>query len=388
MSLLKRRHLTPDHEIFRDSVRRWALTELTPHVEAWRAAGQVSREAYLSAGAQGYLLMWAPEDLGGLGLTDQRYDQILQEEVIRHGDPGFYQNLHSQVVGPYLGNLATPELKARLLPQAISGACILAVAMTEPNAGSDLANIRTRAVDRGDHWELSGQKTYISNGILADAVVVAARTDLGGRRSLGLFLAERGMEGFTRGAKLRKLGLDAQDTAELFFDKVRIPKENLLGDPAQGFVNLAKHLANERLHVAIGSLAHAQTAFDLTMEYITGRQAFGQSLGTFQESRFIMAGLRVRLDVAQSFVDACVMAHNDRLLTAEVAAEAKLLASELEQEVITACLQLHGGAGFMEEYRISRMFRDARIAPIYGGTSEIMKEIISRGLGLDARRLS
>lgn len=388
MSLLKRRHLTPDHEAFRDTVRRWAMAELTPHVDAWRDAGAVSREAYLSAGAQGYLLMWAPEDYGGLGLTDQRYDQVLQEEVIRHSDPGFYQNLHSQVVGPYLGNLGSEALKARLMPRAISGDCILAVAMTEPNAGSDLANLRTRAVDCGDHWEISGQKTYISNGILADAVVVAARTDIGGRRTLGLFMVERGMEGFSRGQKLRKLGLDAQDTAELFFDRVKVPKTHVLGDSAQGFVNLAKHLANERLHVAIGSLAHAQTAFDLTMDYITTRQAFGQTIGSFQESRFVMARLRVDLDVAQSFIDACVMAHNDRNLSAEVAAEAKLQASELEQRVISACLQLHGGAGYMEEYRISRMFRDARIAPIYGGTSEIMKEIISRGLGLDARKLA
>ncbi|MGN0934688.1 acyl-CoA dehydrogenase family protein [Falsigemmobacter intermedius] len=388
MSLLKRRHLTPDHEAFRDSVRRWAMAELTPHVEAWRSAGAVSRDAYLSAGAQGYLLMWAPEDYGGLGLTDQRYDQVLQEEVIRHSDPGFYQNLHSQVVGPYLGNLGSEELKARLMPRAISGECILAVAMTEPNAGSDLANLKTRAVDCGDHWEISGQKTYISNGILADAVVVAARTDIGGRRTLGLFMVERGMEGLSRGQKLRKLGLDAQDTAELFFDRVKVPKSHVLGDPAEGFVNLARHLANERLHVAIGSLAHAQTAFDLTMDYITSRQAFGQPIGSFQESRFVMARLRVDLDVAQAFVDACVMAHNDRRLSAEVAAEAKLQASELEQRVISACLQLHGGAGYMEEYRISRMFRDARIAPIYGGTSEIMKEIISRGMGLDARRLT
>lgn len=388
MSLLKRRHLTPDHEAFRDSVRRWAMAELTPHVEAWRSAGAVSRDAYLSAGAQGYLLMWAPEDYGGLGLTDQRYDQVLQEEVIRHSDPGFYQNLHSQVVGPYLGNLGSEELKTRLMPRAISGECILAVAMTEPNAGSDLANLKTRAVDCGDHWEISGQKTYISNGILADAVVVAARTDIGGRRTLGLFMVERGMEGFSRGQKLRKLGLDAQDTAELFFDRVKVPKSHVLGDPAEGLVNLARHLANERLHVAIGSLTHAQTAFDLTMDYITSRQAFGQPIGSFQESRFVMARLRVDLDVAQAFVDACVMAHNDRRLSAEVAAEAKLQASELEQRVISACLQLHGGAGYMEEYRISRMFRDARIAPIYGGTSEIMKEIISRGMGLDARRLT
>lgn len=387
MSLLTRRHFEAEHHLFRDTVRKWAQVELTPHVEAWRAAGAVSREAYRSAGAQGYLLMWAPEAFGGLGLSDQRYDQVLQEEVIRLGDPGFYQNLHSQVVGPYIGNLGTEALKARLLPKAISGECILAVAMTEPDAGSDLAAMKTRAVDCGTHWEISGSKTFISNGLLADAVVVAARTDLGGKPTLGLFVIERGMEGFTRGRRLHKLGLDAQDTAELFFDRVKVPKENVLGDPARGFANLAKHLANERLQVAIGSIAHAQAAFDLTMDYITTRRAFGQTIGSFQESRFIMAGLRVDLDVTQAFVDACLMAHNDQDLSAEMAAGVKLEASELEQKVISACLQLHGGAGYMEEYRISRMFRDARIAPIYGGTSEIMKEIISRGIGLDARKL-
>ncbi len=388
MTLIPRTIFDADHEMFRDSVAKWARAELAPHVEDWRRNGMVSREAYLSAGSQGYLLMWAGEEFGGMGLTDHRYDQILQEEVIRHSDPGFYQNLHSQIVGPYLGNLGTPELKARLMPKAISGECILAVAMTEPGTGSDLAGIRTRAVDRGDHWELSGQKTYISNGIQADAVVVAAKTDPDKRHTMGLFMVERGMEGFERGRKLEKLGLDAQDTAELFFDKVKVAKENVLGDPARGFANLATHLANERLHVAIGSIAHAQTAFDLTLDYVQERKAFGQPVGRFQENRFIMARLRVRLDVVQCFVDDCVMAHNAGRLSAETAAEAKLLASEAEGEVIDACLQLHGGAGFMEEFRISRMYRDARVSRIFAGSSEIMKEIIGRGLGFDARKLA
>lgn len=388
MSLIPRTIFDSDHELFRDSVRKWAQTELTPHVDGWRRDGMVAREAYLSAGRQGYLLMWAEEEFGGLGLTDHRYDQILQEEVIRHSDPGFYQNLHSQVVGPYIGSLGTPDLKARLLPRAISGDCILAVAMTEPGAGSDLAGMAARAVDRGDHWELSGQKTYISNGIQADAVVVAARTDPDKRHAMGLFVVERGMEGFVRGRKLQKLGLDAQDTAELFFDKVRVPKDNVLGDPMRGFANLSNHLANERLHVAIGSIAHAQVAFDLTHDFVRERTAFGQPVGSFQESRFRMADMRVRLDVVQCFIDDCVMAHNDGRLSAETAAEAKLLASETEGEVIDACLQLHGGAGYMEEFRISRMYRDARVARIFAGSSEIMKEIIGRGLGFDARKLA
>lgn len=388
MSLIKRTIFDADHELFRDSVRKWVQAELAPHIDSWREAGMVSRDAFLSAGAQGYLLMWAPEDYGGLALTDHRYDQILQEEVVRYSDPGFYQNLHSQIVAPYLGNLGTHELKARLLPKAISGDCILAVAMTEPGAGSDLAGMKTRAVDKGDHWELSGQKTYISNGILADAVVVAASTDPNRPRCLGLFLVERGMEGFTRGRKLKKLGLDAQDTAELFFDKVKVPKANVLGDPGQGFVNLARHLANERLHVAIGSLAQAQTAYDLTLDYIQERQAFGRPVGRFQESRFVMADLRVQIDIVQSFLDDCVMAHNDGRLSAETAAEVKLLATEIENKAIDACLQLHGGAGYMDEYRISRMYRDARVTRIFGGSSEIMKEIIGRGLGFDERKLA
>lgn len=388
MTRIPRINFDTEHEMFRDSVAKWAKAELTPHVDRWRETGMVDREAYLSAGRQGFLVMWADEAFGGLGLTDHRFDQILQEEVIRHSDPGFYQNLHSQIVAPYIGNLGSQALKARLLPGAISGECILALAMTEPGAGSDLANIRTRAIDRGDHWELSGQKTYISNGILADAVIVAAKTEGDSRHAMGLFVVERGMDGFERGRKLDKLGLDAQDTAELYFDAVKVPKDNVLGDPTRGFGYMATHLANERLHVAIGSIAHAQAAHDVTMEYVLDRKAFGQAVGSFQESRFILARLRVKLDVAQTFIDDSVMAHNEGRLSAETAAEAKLLASELENEVIGACLQLHGGAGYMEEFRISRMYRDARVSTIFAGSSEIMKEIIGRGLGFDARKLA
>lgn len=383
--MLPRRIFEPEHEMFRHTVRRFVEAEIAPHVDAWRDQGHVDREIYRKAGENGFLLMWAEETYGGAEIADLRFDQILQEEVIRAGDPGFYQNLHSQIVAPYIGELGTEDQKQRWLPGAVSGEKILAIAMTEPGMGSDLAAIRTRAEDRGDHWVLNGSKTYISNGMLADLVIVAARTN--DARGIGLFVVETGTEGFDRGKRLKKLGLPMQDTAELFFSDAKLPKENLLGDPTQGFRYLARNLANERLQVAIGSLAHAQTAFDITLEYVRERKAFGRPVGTFQNSRFVMAGLRTELDAAQAFVDTCVVLANEEELTAELAAEVKLLTSELENRVIDACLQLHGGAGFMEEYRISRMYRDARVSRIFAGTSEIMKEIVGRSLGLDERKL-
>lgn len=385
--MLPRRIFATEHDIFRETARRFVQAEVAPHVDRWREQGHVDRDIFRKAGAEGLLLMWAEEEYGGLGVSDLRFDQILQEEVIRFGDPGFYQNLHSQVVAPYIGTFATPEQKRRFLPGAISGDSILALAMTEPGTGSDVAAIRTKAEDRGDHWLLNGSKTYISNGILADLVIVAARTGADSPRSIGLFVVERGMEGFERGRRLKKLGLPMQDTAELFFTDVRVPKENLLGRPDEGFLYMAKKLANERLQVAIGSLAHAQTAFDITLDFIRERRAFGKPVGSFQNSRFAMAGMRARLDAAQAFLDQCVMLANEGSLEAPLAAEVKLLTSEIENEVIDACLQLHGGAGYMEEYRIARMYADARVSRIFAGTSEIMKEIVGRALGLDERKM-
>jgi acyl-CoA dehydrogenase len=291
-------------------------------------------------------------------------------------------------VAPYIAELGTEEQKQRIMPGAISGATILAVAMTEPAAGSDLAGMRTRAEDKGDHWLLNGSKTYISNGQLADVVVVAARTDPEARHGLGLFLVEAGMPGFERGKRLRKLGMHAQDTSELFFADVKVPKQNILGEPGQGFRYLAKFLAGERLVAAIGSMAAAQIAFDITLDFVKERRAFGKPIGAFQNSRFVLAGLRTELDAVQTFIDQCVLLYNARELTAEVAAECKLAASELEGKVTDACLQLHGGAGYMDEYRISRLFADARVTRIFAGSSEIMKEIIGRGLGLDERKLT
>nr|ART35599.1 A67 [uncultured bacterium] len=385
---MRRLIFEPEHEQFRDSVVKFMQAEVGPHAERWREEGMVDREVFLKAGAQGLLCTWADEKYGGAGIDDFRFEQIIIEENMRHGDIGFYINLHNDLVAPYIAKLGNDEQKDRLMPGIVSGEKILAVAMTEPSTGSDLAGMRTSAVDKGDHWLLNGAKTYISNGILSDVVVVAARTDPESKYSQGLFLVERGMEGFERGRKLAKMGLKAQDTAELFFNDVKVPKANVLGDPTQGFKYLARFLAQERLVAAIGFMATAQTAFDITLDYVKERKAFGKPIGAFQNTRFKMASMRAELDALQTYVDQSVLLLNAGELTAEDASAAKLLASELEGRVMDECVQLHGGAGYMEEYRISRMYTDARISRIFAGTSEIMREIIGRGLGLDERKLS
>lgn len=384
---MKRVIFEPEHEQFRDSVRRFMQAEVAPHADRWRAAGMVDRETYLKAGAQGLLCIFGEERFGGAGIDDFRFNQIIIEENMRHGDIGFYINLHNDLVAPYIHKLGSEEQKARFMPGVISGETILAVAMTEPSTGSDLAGMKTRAVKQGDHWVLNGAKTYISNGILSDVVVVAARTDPDRPHGISLFLVERGMEGFERGRRLEKMGLKSQDTAELFFNDVIVPDANLLGEPGQGFKYLTQMLAQERLVAAIGFTATAQTAFDLTLDYVKDRRAFGKPIGAFQNTRFRMAQMRAELDMAQTYVDQCVMLLNAGELTAEDASAAKLLTSELEGRVIDQCVQFHGGAGYMEEYRISRMYTDARISRIFAGTSEIMLEIIGRGLGLDERKL-
>ena len=385
---MKRLIFEEEHEQFRDSVRKFMQAEVGPNWERFREAGTVDRELFLKAGAQGLLCTWADEKYGGAGIGDFRFEQIIIEENMRHGDIGFYINLHNDLVAPYIAKLGTDEQKARWMPGIVSGEQILAVAMTEPSTGSDLAGIRTRAEDRGDHWLLNGAKTYISNGILGDLIVAAARTDPESRHGLGLFVVERGMKGFERGRKLDKMGLKSQDTAELFFNDVRVPKNNVLGDPLKGFAYLATFLAQERLVAAIGFMATAQTAFDLTLNFVKERRAFGKPIGAFQNTRFKMASMRAELDMAQTYVDQCVLLLNDGELTAEDASAAKLLTSELEGRVMDECVQLHGGAGYMTEYRISRMYTDARVSRIFAGTSEIMREIIGRSLGLDERKLT
>lgn len=383
--MLNRTIYEEEHEIFRKTVRAWAEKEVFPHSEDWRADGCVSRDIWKSAGEQGFLCMYADEKYGGLGLSDFRYDMILAEEIGPR-EPGFFLGLHNRIVGPYLQNFASDEQRERFMPGVVTGDKILAIAMTEPGTGSDLAGIKTRAVDEGDHWVLNGSKTYISNGFLTNLVLVAARTNPDATHEVGLFWVEEGMPGFERGRNLKKVGLESQDTAELFFDDVKVPKENVLGDPKGGFKTMMMNLAEERLIGAVGFVARAEHAFSITMEFITERRAFGRAIGTFQNSRFKMASLRTELDAAWALTDHCVREHMEGRLSAEMAAEAKLYTSEVEGRVVDECLQLHGGAGYMDEYEISRLYRDARISRIYAGTSEIMREIIGRGLGLDERQ--
>ncbi len=383
---MNRKIFDEEHEMFRDSVRNFMKNEIQPHCEKWHEQGIVDREAFLKAGEQGYLLMWAEEKFGGIGVRDFRYEQVLIEENAHYGDAGFFMTLHNRLVGPYIDELGTDEQKARWLPKCISGEHILAVGITEPGAGSDVAGIRTKAEDKGDHWLLSGSKTYISNGILADLVVVVARTDQSNRHGLSLFVVERGMEGFERGRNLKKMGLKSQDTAELFFNNVKVPKENLLGEVNQGFYQLMHFLAEERLLGAVGYLAASEAAFNITMDYIRERKAFGQTIADFQNTRFKMADMRMQIDIAQAFVDQCVLEHNEGKLSANDAAKAKLFTSELECQIMDDCVQLHGGAGYMDEYPICRMYVNARISRIYAGSSEVMREIIARSIGLDPRK--
>ncbi len=375
-----------DHEMFRDAARSFFTKEIKPHSDRWHEQGIVDREAFLKAGEQGMLLMWADEKYGGAGVQDFRYEQILIEEMTHHGDAGFYMTLHSRLVGPYIGELGTEEQKQRWLPKCISGEHILAIAITEPGAGSDVSGIRTKAEDKGDHYLLNGSKTFISNGINADLVIVVARTNPDAQRGFSLFVVERGMEGFERGKNLKKMGLKSQDTAELFFNNVKVPKENMLGELHRGFYHLMHFLVEERLLGAIGYIANSEAAFNITMEYINERKAFGKTIAEFQHTRFQMADMRTDIDVAQVFLDRCVMEHNAGKLTAEDAAKAKLFCSEVEDRVTDLCVQLHGGNGYMDEYEVCRMFTNARVSRIFAGSSEIMREIIARSMGLDPRK--
>ncbi|RNL67080.1 acyl-CoA dehydrogenase family protein [Zhongshania marina] len=373
------RHFTEDQIMFRDAYRKFLDKEIAPNVERWREQGIVDREAYTKAGEQGFLMIWPEEKYGGMGDEDFRFEQIIMEETANVYAGDWTNTLHSRLVGPYLSRFGNEEQKQRFLPKCVTGECILAVAMTEPDAGSDLAGMRATAKDMGDYWLLNGAKTYISNGINADLVIVAAKTDPENNpHAVGLFLVERGMEGFERGRNLKKMGMKAQDTAEMFFTDVKVPKSNVLGDPQKGFIYLMQGLAEERLIGACGFISAAQKAFEVTREFVMERKAFGKPLSGFQNTQFKLADLRTEIDVAQAYVDACVAAYNDGKLTAEDAAKAKLYTSEVLGRMVDEGVQLHGGAGYMDEYPISRMYTDARITRIFAGTSEIMKLIISR----------
>ena len=373
------RDFTEEQIMFRAAYRRFLAAEIVPHMERWREQRIVDREAFLKAGAEGYLMVWPDEKYGGMGDNDFRFEQVILEETAyaRVGD--WYNSLHSRLVGPYLTRFGNEEQCMRFLPGCVKGETILAIAMTEPDAGSDLAGMRTHAEDCGDHWLLNGAKTYISNGINSDLVIVAAKTDpQNNPHHMTLFLVERGMDGFERGRNLMKMGQKAQDTAELFFNNVKVPKANVLGMPGEGFKYLMKGLAEERLIGACGALASAQLSFDLAAAYAHQRKAFGKTLDAFQNTQFKLAEMRTELDIAQCYVDQCVRAINVGALTAVDAAKAKLVASELQVKSADLGVQLHGGAGYMDEYPISRQYTDARVATIYAGSSEVMKIIISR----------
>jgi len=375
---MQRLPFTEEQVMFRESAREFFKREIAPNKEKWREAGIVDREAFLKAGEAGLLCMWADEKYGGLGLKDFRYEQIVIEENGRYGDPCFFATLHSRLVAPYIEHFGTEEQKARFIPGFVTGESILAIAMTEPDAGSDLAGMRSTAVRDGDDWILSGQKTYISNGILSDVVIVAAKTDPAATHAMGLFLVERGMPGFERGRNLKKMGMKAQDTAELFFENVRIPADNVLGPPEGGFFMLMQGLAEERLIAAVGNVVGAQMAMDVTRQFVAERKVFGRPLSKFQNTRFKLAELDAEIDIAQTYVDRAVQVHNEGQLTSEDAARIKLYSSELAGRTVDVCLQLHGGAGYMDEYEICRMYQDERINRILAGSSEIMKEIIAR----------
>lgn len=373
------RTFTEEQVLFRESYRRFLADEIAPNMAEWRKAGIVDRNAFRKCGDLGMLMIWPDEAYGGLGDSDFRYEQIIIEETARAGCGEFYNTLHSRLVGTYFQRFGNEEQKMRFLPKCVTGEHILAIAMTEPGAGSDLAGMKTRAEDRGDHFLLNGQKTYISNGINADIVIVAAR--LAGadkRHALVLLVVERGMAGFERGRNLSKMGLDAQDTAELFFDNVKVPRENVLGEPGRGFYYLMEGLAEERLIGACAYNASARHAFDVTRDYVQERKAFGKAISEQQNTQFRMAEMDTEIDMVQAYIDMCVAAHNRGELTAEMGAKAKLASSEVEGRMVDLGVQMHGGAGYMEEYEICRMYRDARISRIYAGTSEVMKLIIGR----------
>ena len=372
-----------EHEDFRATVRAFMEKEVVPHHDQWERDGQVSREVWLRAGEQGLLCFDVDEEYGGAGVKDFRYNAIVAEEITRVGTGGLGFPVHTDVIVPYISSLATPEQKQRWLPSLVSGELISAIAMTEPGAGSDLQGIRTTAVDKGDHYVLNGSKTFISNGIISDLVIVVARTDPdAGHQGISLLVVERGMPGFERGRNLEKLGLKAQDSAELFFDNVAVPKENLLGAEGSGFISLMVNLPQERLSIAAIAVAAIEHVLDLSLSYVKEREAFGKPIGKFQHNRFVLAEMATEAHIARVFVNDCILKLNAGEVDASLAAMAKWWTTELQKKIVDQGLQLHGGYGYMTEYPIAKAYADSRIQTIYGGTTEIQKEIIGRSLGL------
>jgi alkylation response protein AidB-like acyl-CoA dehydrogenase len=372
-----------DHEAFRATVRGFMDRYVIPQHAEWEKAGIVDRGIWLEAGKHGLLGFELPEEYGGGGVADFRYNAVLVEEITRAGATGIGFGLHNDVVAPYLTKLATEEQKARWFPGFCSGELITAIAMSEPAAGSDLQGIQTTAVRDGDAWVLNGSKTFITNGINSDLVIVVAKTDPAkGAHGISLLMVERGMAGFERGRNLDKIGLKAQDTAELFFTDVRVPVTNLIGEENRGFVHLMDNLPQERLSIAVGAVAAAEHIVAMTVDYCKTRTAFGRPIGSFQNTRFTLAEFATEVEIARTYLDRSILELNAGRLSATDAAMAKWWTTEMQKRVVDGCLQLFGGYGYMNEFPIAKAYLDSRVQTIYGGTTEIMKEIIGRSLGL------
>ena len=372
-----------EHEDFRATVRAFLEREVVPFHDQWEKDGQVSREVWTKAGAAGLLCFDVDEEYGGAGIKDFRYNMIVSDEIGRVGASGLGFPVHSDIIVPYISSLGTDEQKARWLPGLVSGELISAIAMTEPGAGSDLQGIRTTAVDKGDHYVLNGSKTFISNGIMSDLVIVVCRTNPeAGHQGISLLVVERGMAGFERGRNLEKMGLKAQDTAELFFDNVEVPKANLLGEEGSGFISLMVNLPQERISIAAIAVAACEHILQLCLDYAKEREAFGRPIGKFQHNRFLLAEMATEVHIARVFVNDCVLKLNGGEVDTSLASMAKWWTTELQKKVVDQGVQLHGGYGYMMEYPIAKAYVDSRIQTIYGGTTEIQKEIIGRSLGI------
>jgi alkylation response protein AidB-like acyl-CoA dehydrogenase len=381
MTTFPRTLFSAEHDDFRAMVRDFLLAEAVPHTAEWERDGIVSKEFWRKAAGQGLVGFAAPEEYGGAGVDDFRFNMVLDEELVRTGATGDAFGLTNDIVMPYLLEIGTPDQKARWLPLVTSGEAATAIAMSEPGIGSDLRGMATTARQTDGGWTLNGSKTFITNGILAGLHIIAARIpEL--ENKLGLFVIVGDIDGFTKGRKLDKIGRRSTDTAELFFDDMFIPDADVLGAPGKGLHYLMRNLAQERLSIAVGAMAHAERALELAMDYAKTRKAFGQAIGSFQANRFTLAELHTKIQSMRCYVDRSVELHCAGKLSAADAAGAKFLTTELEFEALDKCLQLHGGYGYMEEYEIARRWRDARVQQIYGGTNQIMREIVGRDLGL------
>lgn len=375
---MKRYIFDEDHQLFRDNFKKFCKEEVVPHSEQWREDGIVSRQVWLKAGENGFIAPFVDEAYGGLGLKDFRYSQIMIEELAAVGETGFALSLHNDIIAPYIDSFGTEAQKQKYLPKIISGECILAVAMTEPGTGSDLQAIQTKLEKKGDGYVLNGAKTFISNGILSDLVVVAAKTEKG----ITLCLVERDMPGFQKGRNLKKMGMKSQDTSELFFENVQLGPEHILGEIDKGFVCLMQKLVQERIVTAISAVAGSQRALQLTIDYVKERKAFGKTISQFQNTRFKLAEMKTEITIAQTFIDSLIMRHLNGEVTPDEACMAKYWTTDLLNKVVDEGVQLHGGYGYMEEYPICRAYTDARITRIFAGTNEIMKDVIARGMNL------